>query len=60
MVKRHKILAHIKEEHWRKLWQLKSYIMEKPFSKVIETLIDEYFERNQIVFDEDIKREKKN
>jgi len=56
MIKRHKILAHIKEEHWKKLWQLKSQIVEKPFSKVIETLIDEYFERNHLIFNEDIKK----
>lgn len=59
MIKRHKVMVFLKDEEWRKLWQLKSYIMEKPFSKVIETLIDQYFERNQIVFDEDIKKEKK-
>lgn len=58
MVKRHKIIAYLKEDEYKKLWQLKSQIVEKPFSKVIEKLINEYFENHHLVFDEDIKKSK--
>ena len=50
MIKRHKIIAYLKEDEWRKLWQLKSEVIEKPFSKVIEILINEYFEKHRFSF----------
>lgn len=56
MIKRHKVIAHIKEEHWKKLWQIKSELLGIPFSKIIEKLIDDYFERNNFIFNEDIKK----
>ena len=56
MIKRHKIIAYLKEDEWRKLWQLKSEIIEKPFSKIIEILINDYFEKHHLVFDDEIKK----
>lgn len=49
MIKRHKIVASIKEDEWRKLWQLKSEIIEKPFPKIIEILINDYFEHHRLI-----------
>lgn len=56
MIKRHKIIAYLKDDEWKKLWQLKSEIMEKPFSKIIEILINDYFEKNKLIVNDDIKK----
>lgn len=56
MIKRHKIVAYLKDEEWKMLWTLKSGVIQKPFSKVLEIIIDEYFEKHRLVIDEDIKK----
>lgn len=58
MIKRHKVITYLKDEEWKKLWQIKSELLGIPFSKIIEKLIDDYFERNNFIFNEDIKKEK--
>lgn len=60
MIKRHKIIAYLKEDEWKKLWQMKSELLGIPFSKIIEKLIDEYFENHGLIFDEEIKKSKGN
>jgi len=56
MIKRHKIIAYLKEDEWKKLWQIKSELLGIPFSKIIEKLVNDYFERNHLIFNEDIKK----
>jgi len=56
MIKRHKIVAYLKDEEWKMLWTLKSDVIQKPFSKVIEKLINEYFENHHLVINEEIKK----
>ncbi len=56
MVKRHKIIAYLKEDEWNLLWQLKSEKMKLPFSKIIEYLIDFYFEKNMLKPDHEFKK----
>ena len=58
MIKRHKIIAYLKEDEWKKLWTLKSDVIQKPFSNVIEIMINEYFKNHNLVINEDIKKSK--
>lgn len=58
MIKRHKVIAYLKDDEWKRLWTLKSDVIQKPFSNVFEKLINEYFEKHHLVINEDIKKTK--